>query len=68
MSAYRYSFFERDGRLHATLLLYSRSDEEACELANDLLSRSECAEVELSHRGGLVYRVGRADTGETNVA
>jgi hypothetical protein len=68
MSAYRYSFFEPDGRLHATLLLYSSSDEEACELANDLLNRSECAQVELSRRGRLVYRIGRADAGERLIA
>lgn len=68
MSPYRYSFFESDGRLHATLLLYSRTDEDACELANDLLSRSEYTQVELHQRDTLVYRIGRADTGERYVA
>ena len=41
MRGYHYNFLDRQGVVDRTLVLPSASDETACELASDLLSRSE---------------------------
>jgi hypothetical protein len=63
MDDYHYTFMDTDGRTGADLTLYPSSDEVACELAKELLSKSTFASLELRKGPGadLIYRVGKID-------
>ena len=62
MRAYRYTFLGMDGRLNAELILHAGSDEAACELGSDLLSKSECSALEITKADKVIFLVGRGDT------
>ena len=59
MDDYHYTFMDTDGRTGANLTLYPSSDEVACELAKELLSKSRFASLELRKGPGadLIYRI-----------
>ena len=62
MRAYRYTFLGMDGRLNAELILHAGSDEAACELGSDLLSKSECSALEITKADKVIFLAGRDDT------
>ena len=66
---YQYTFLDTDGRKGADLTLHLSSDEEACELANELLSKSKFALLELRKGPGadLIYRIGKTDVEGTHM-
>ena len=43
LSGYRYNFLDENGMVEGGLVLQAESDQAACELASDLLRRSECS-------------------------
>ncbi len=59
MRGYRYSFLNTQGAVDATLILHSDSDESACDLASELLSRSECIFVEVRRGSKLIFQIRR---------
>jgi hypothetical protein len=61
MDDYHYTFMDTDGRTGADLTLHPSSDEVACELAKELLSKSKFASLELRKGPGadLIYRIGK---------
>ena len=63
MRGYQYTFLDTGGRTGADLTLHLSSDEAACELAKDLLSKSEFASLETRKVPGkeLIDRIGRTD-------
>jgi hypothetical protein len=63
MDDYHYTFMDTDGRTGANLTLYPSSDEVACELAKELLSKSKFASLELRKGPGadLIYHIGKTD-------
>ena len=58
---YHYTFLDMDGRTGAVLTLDSPSDDVACELANEMLSKSAFSALELRIGRTLIYRIGRTD-------
>jgi len=56
---YWYRFFNANGKLHAAIVLSSASDDEACELAAELLSKSECSTALVFEGDRLIYKIGR---------
>jgi hypothetical protein len=69
MDDYHYTFMDTDGRTGADLTLHPSSDEVACELAKELLSKSEFASLELRKGPGadLIYRIGKTDVEGTHI-
>jgi hypothetical protein len=61
MRAYRYTFLGLDGRLTAALMLHAGSDEDACELGSELLSKSECSALEITQADKVIFLIGRDD-------
>ena len=59
MRGYRYSFLNTQGAIEASLILYAENDESACELASELLSRSECTFVEVRFGPRLIFQIRR---------
>jgi hypothetical protein len=61
LRSYRYTFFDRpdDDRALAALVLLADSDEDAGELAKQLLEKSDAAIVEVWSDGRLVVRMGK---------
>ena len=68
MRGYRYNFLDEKGLVGATLVLYSASDDAACDLASDLLSRSECAFVEVRKGASLIFQIGRGGSNSNRLA
>ena len=60
MRRYRYNFLDQNRIAEATLVLYAASDEAACDLASDLLSRSEALFVEVRSGSRLIFQIGRS--------
>jgi hypothetical protein len=69
MDDYHYTFMDADGRTGADLTLHPSSDEVACDLAKELLSKSEFASLELRKGPGadLIYRIGKTDVEGTHM-
>ena len=59
MGGYRYSFLNAQGVVDASLILHSDTDDSACDLASELLSRSECTFVEVRRGAKLIFQVKR---------
>ena len=59
MRGYRYSFLDEQGSISASLVLDSETDEAACDLASELLSRSECSFVEVRRGAKLIFQIRR---------
>ena len=61
MDDYLYTFMDTNGRTGANLTLHPSSDEVACDLAKELLSKSKFASLELRKGPGadLIYRIGK---------
>ena len=58
MSGYRYNFLNENGIVEGSLVLHAASDLAACELASDLLNRSECSFVEVRKGASLIFQIG----------
>lgn len=67
MRAYRYTFLGLDGRLNAALMLHAGSDEDACELGSELLSKSECSALEITKADRVIFLIGRDDKHDPRV-
>ena len=69
MDDYHYTFMDTDGRTGADLTLYPSSDEVACDLAKELLSKSKFASLELRKgpEADLIYRIGKTDVEGTHI-
>ena len=63
MRDYHYKFLDTHRGAGETLVLRSPSDDAACELASDLLSRSESSFVEVRKGTKLIFQIGRAGSG-----
>ena len=63
MNGYHYVFMDTDGRTGASLTMFLSSEEAACQLAKELLSKSEFSSLETRGNLGteLIYRIGRTD-------
>jgi hypothetical protein len=59
MRGYRYSFSNEQGAIEASLILHSEGDEAACDLASELLSRSESFFVEVRRGPWLIFQIRR---------
>jgi hypothetical protein len=59
MNGYRYNFLDENGMVEGGLVLHAESDQAACELASDLLARSECSFIEVRKGAGLIFQVTR---------
>jgi hypothetical protein len=66
MQGYRYRFLDTRGHLFADLNLHADSDDSACELGNELLSRCDCPLLEIRCGVRLIYRIGKAGTPPTD--
>ena len=67
MQGYRYRFLDTRGHLFADLNLHADSDDSACDLGNELLSRCDCSLLEIRCGVRLIYRIGKAGTPSTDV-
>jgi hypothetical protein len=69
MDDYHYTFMDTDGRTGADLTLQPSSDEVACELAQELLSKSKFASLELRKGPGadLIYRIDKTHVGAPHI-
>jgi hypothetical protein len=59
MQGYRYRFLDTRGHLFADLNLHADSDDSACELGDELLSRCDCSLLEIRRGVRLIYRIGK---------
>ena len=66
MSGYRYTFFDIDGRTCAEFTSHNSSDEDACGVANELLSRSQFTSLKLRKGPRQLYHISRMDFAKTS--
>ena len=59
MRGYRYAFLDEDGFVEGSVVLCAASDKDACELASDLLKRSECPFVQVRKGTSIIFQIGR---------
>ena len=67
MPKYRFSSLDTDGALQSSCIIEARSDEEARDIARDLLMESRPATVEAWDVFRLVCRAGDAHVADENV-
>ena len=58
MRNYRYNFFAGEDRTEAAFILYSASDDAACELASEVLAKSDWLFVEVWRGADMIFQPG----------
>jgi len=63
MSEYVYKFIDQNGVVQSTLVMNFSSDDAACEVANDILSHSNLARVEVLTGKKTIFQAARGAAG-----
>ena len=61
MASYRFTLLARDGSVQTNCAMDSRSDDEACEIGSELLTRSEFNVIEIWRGSTMIFRVAKVD-------
>jgi RNA-binding protein YhbY len=60
---YQFDCHTADGKIETSCTMDAASDEDASEIAKNLLSETECHAVEVRHKAVVIYRAIRDVTG-----